>query len=233
MSKTFYEIEIRHDGLHKYRHLRGTDCQVVEEKAKAQLKTWDDMWETKCEIEKARSSRERAAKEKEGKKALAVTQTKEAEKALSDVENILSFVTGRDCKISWEYLKDLSNFNKPKPTEPKIEEIIEDDIPVEPLESDYKYHPKLNFLDKIFISLKKKKIDKLIALFKDDHEEWTKIKETIIKNNIQKREKANNEYQKRMDDYGIYLKRWEKEKVDFVEAQKAKNEAIDKQEKHI
>jgi restriction system protein len=229
MSRIFYEIEIRHDGLNKYRHIRGTDRQVVEEKAQAQRKAWNEMWAKQLEFEKVKSDRERAAKEKEGKKALAVTKTKEAEKALSDVENTLLLVIGRDCKINWEYLKDLSNFNKPKPTEPKIEEIIEDDIPLEPLESDYKYQPKLNLLDKLFSSFKKNKIDKLTTLFQDDHDEWTKTKETIIKNNIQKREKANNEYQKRLSDYDIFLKRWEKEKINFLEAKKAKNEAIDKQ----
>lgn len=229
MSRIFYEIEIRHDGLHKYRHIRGTDRQVVEQKAEAQRKAWNEMWAKKLEIEKVRSDRERTANEKEGKKALAVTQTKEAERALSDIESTLFFVLGKDCKINWDYLKDLSNFNKPKPTEPKIEEVIEDDIPVEPLESEYKYQPKFYILDKIFSSLKQKKIDKSIASFNDDHEEWERIKETTMNNNLQKQEKANNEYQKGKNDYDIYIKRWEKEKINFIEAQKANNEAIDKQ----
>jgi restriction system protein len=66
MSRMFYEIEIRHDGLNKYRHIRGTDRQVVEEKAQAQRKAWNEMWAKKLEVEKVKSGRERAAKEKEG-----------------------------------------------------------------------------------------------------------------------------------------------------------------------
>ncbi len=60
-----YEIEIRHDGLHKYRHIRGNNQQIVAQKAAAQIKAWEEMWERKCEIEKARSYREIAANEKQ------------------------------------------------------------------------------------------------------------------------------------------------------------------------
>ena len=52
-----YEIEIRHDGLNKYRHIRGNNRQVVEQKAKAQLIVWGEMWKKKLEIEKVKETR--------------------------------------------------------------------------------------------------------------------------------------------------------------------------------
>jgi len=217
-----YEIEVRHDGLNKYRHIRGNNPEVVEQKAKAQLIVWGEMWKKKLEIEKVKETRLRSTQE-------AAKQTNEAEKALSDIENTLIYVFGKDCKVNWEELKDLSNFDKSKPNEPKPEEVVEGEIPPEPLQSDGRYQPKFNFLEKIFTSLKQDKIDKFIAFFEKEHQEWEHIKETTINNNLRKKEKAKNDYQKRKNDYDIYLKRWEKEKDIFINNQKAKNEAIDKQ----
>jgi restriction system protein len=206
-----YEIEVRHDGLHKYRHIRGNNRQVVEQKAAAQIKAWADMWENKCEIEKRRSDREKAAWGKEAKKALALQKTKEAEKSLSDIDNTLLHIFDKDCKINWEELKDYSIFNMPKPNEPYFDDLINDNIQYpEPLQSDAIYQPKFNFLHKLFPSLKKRKIDKYDSYFNQDHEKWMQIKEDIL------------EYKNRIN-------RWEKNKNDFIEAQKAVNEAIDKQ----
>ena len=110
-----------------------------------------------------------------------------------------------------------------------MDKVLEDEIPIEPLESDYKYWPKINLLDKIFKNLKNRKIEKSLALFKEDHDVWEKRKESVIKSNLQKQEKAKNDFEKRSKDYNIYLAKWEKERNIFIENQKAKNEAIDKQ----
>jgi len=200
-----YEIEIRHDGLHKYRHIRGNNREVVAQKAEAQIKAWAEMWET-------------------------IIKTKEAEKALADIENILVDILDKDCKINWKELIDYSVFNKPKPSEPKLDEVIEDKIKShEPLQSDAKYQPKYNLLDIIFHSRKKRKIDRYVSLFKQHHKEWMQIKQWIANNNLVRHEKAKNEFLIRKNDYDINIKRWEKEKNDFIEAQNAKNEAINKQ----
>lgn len=189
MSRTFYEIEIRHDGLHRYRHIRGTDRHVVEQMALAQREAWDEIWRKKIKDEELRSERAKAARTKENKKSLAITQTNDAQKALSDIENTLLVVIAKDCKIDWEKIKDSSEFDKPKPVEAKMKE-----IPREPLETDYKYQPKLNILDKIFKNSKQRKIDKSLAWFKEEHEEWVKTKENIL-----------SEFKNKMDEYEINL----------------------------
>ena len=43
-SKEMWEIEIRHEGLNKYRKIRGSDQAVVEEKAFMQQREWEDIW---------------------------------------------------------------------------------------------------------------------------------------------------------------------------------------------
>ena len=45
--REMWEIEVRHSGLNKYRHIRGSDRSVVEQKARAQEQAWNEMWEKK------------------------------------------------------------------------------------------------------------------------------------------------------------------------------------------
>ena len=42
-----WEIEVRHEGLSKYRHIRVSDSYVVEKKAEAQKFVWEEMWQKK------------------------------------------------------------------------------------------------------------------------------------------------------------------------------------------
>jgi restriction system protein len=213
MSRIFYEIKIWHDGLNKFRHIRGTDRQIVEQKAQAQRKAWDDMWRNKLKAEELRSERAKAVWTKENKKSLAIRQTNDAQKALSDTDNTLLIVVNKDCKVDWDKIKDSSKFNKPQPVEPKLIEIA-----VEPLETDYKYQPKLTILDKIFKNLKQKKIDKSLAWFKEEHEEWVTLKETTL-----------NEFKNKMEEYEINLKKWKSDRDIFYDLQTVNNDAIDKQ----
>ena len=223
MPRIFYEIEISHDGLHKYRHIRGSDRLVVEHKARIQREAWDEMWRKKLDADRAKAEREKDALTIEKKKNLAVTKTKEAEKALVDMENTLLCIMNKDCKVNWENLKDFSIFAKQKPIAPIMDQLK--DIPPEPSEKDYKYQLKFNIFDKIFNTLKQKKINMSIALFNKDHDEWVKTKESIINDNLIKEEKFKND----KINYERDLKVWEKQKILFAEAQKEKNKSIDKQ----
>ena len=57
-SKFMYEIEIRHRGLNKYRHIKGSDKYIVEQKARVQQQVWDEMWEKKLLAEDKRAKKE-------------------------------------------------------------------------------------------------------------------------------------------------------------------------------
>lgn len=54
-----YEIEIRHRGLNKYRHIKGSDKYIVEQKAHMQQLAWDEMWEKKLLAEGKRVEKRR------------------------------------------------------------------------------------------------------------------------------------------------------------------------------
>jgi len=149
---------------------------------------------------------------KESKKSLAISQTNDAQKALSDIENTLLVVVRQDCKVNWKKIKDSSKFDKPKPVKPKM-----DVIPTEPLQTDYKYQPKLNILERIIKRFRQKKIDKSVALFNEEHEQWVTRKEMIL-----------SKFKNNMEQYEHKLKKWESDRNEYYALQKRKNEAIEK-----
>ena len=167
-----YQIEIKHDGLNKYRVIKGTDKYVVEQKARVQLRDWDTMWEKKLALQAEKSTRERAASEKEQKRELAIQLTNDALEQLSTIENTLKYTLSIDDKINWEDLNDKSKFNKEKPKAPKSIA-----IPSEPKDTDEIYRPKLGLLDKVLSSKKNKKVEEVKKLFIQDHEKWLVGKE--------------------------------------------------------
>lgn len=47
-TRRVYEIEVSHKGLNKYRHIRGTNRHVVQQKAAMQKIEWDEKWKKKA-----------------------------------------------------------------------------------------------------------------------------------------------------------------------------------------
>ncbi|TCP19476.1 restriction system protein, partial [Scopulibacillus darangshiensis] len=211
-----YEVEIKHDGLNKYRVIRGSNRYVVEQKAQAQMNQWNEMWEKKQVAETKKAERENIAREKEAKKALAEQQTQEASEEIKNIENTLLYTLEIDDKINWDSLKDQREFKKAKPASPTIVT-----IPEEPNKSHEQFQPHFNLFDKFFTSIKKKKIDQMNKLFERYHDEWE-----IEKTEAEKQ----NEASKRK--YEDLLHEWEVERKAFIENQEEKNKAIDQQIKH-
>ena len=185
-----WEIELRHDGLNKYRHIRGNDKYVVEQKAAAQRAIWNEMWQRKLE-------KEQKIEDKQTKIESSIEQTKEAIKAIEEIENTLKHTLNVDDKIDWEVLKDKSKFPKPKSQPPQLLS-----IPPMPKETDPYYQPKLGFLDKMLPSRKQMKIDNAKLLFENSYGERLKEKEDTLKKNAALEKKYQEE-----------LKQWERHGV--------------------
>ena len=60
-ARYIYELEVRHEGLKKYRLIRGSDRHVVEQKAWAQKAIWNEMWEKRSAGEEKRSLKQQSA----------------------------------------------------------------------------------------------------------------------------------------------------------------------------
>jgi restriction system protein len=215
-AKYMFQSEVRHKGLNKYRVIKGDSYYVVEQKAQAQLDQWNEMWKKKKEAEKKKAERDNLIREKEAKKELAIEFTREAEEKIKEIENTLLFTLEVDDSIDWDQLKDNSIFSKPKPKEPKVI-----DVPEEPHQNMERFQSKLNIFDKIFPSMKLKKVKSSEELFKKAYASWEKEKERILKENDEKLIK-----------YEQALLQWEEEKTKFHLEQDKKNKAIEEQKEN-
>lgn len=208
-----YEIEVKHEGLKKYRVIKGSDLYVVEQKARYQKQQWNEMWERRQEADRKRALREEAIIEKEEKKAYALQLTEEATEKIIELDNILISTLEINDAIDWEDLKDTEEFPDPEPVKPK-----EIEIPESPKEEDGKYQSKFGILDSIFKSKKEKKILDMKDLFNSDLETWGK-----------KVEEVKSENKKNSMLYEEALSQWVERKKKHKEKQAEKNTAIDKQ----
>jgi len=216
--REMWEIEVRHEGLNKYRHIRGSDRYVVEQKAAAQKQAWNEMWEKKKAAESKKCERDAAIRSKEEKKELAIIKTDEAQKALDELESTLKYTLSVDDAIDWSLLLNKKPFPKQKPHKPKP--VL---IPNEPKKSDQKYLPRIGFFDKIFTGSRKRKEDEANALFLNDHSSWVKKRKSI--------ESQNNESEQK---HAKDVEAWEREKSDYEKKQQANNTLInEKKEQYL
>ena len=116
--REMWEIEVRHEGLNKYRHIRGSDKCVVEQKAVAQKLAWDEMWEKKLAAEQKKLNREDVIRSKEENKELATIKTIEAEDAINQLETILAQTLEVDDAIDWDSLLNNKQYPDKKPSQP-------------------------------------------------------------------------------------------------------------------
>lgn len=173
-----YEREIKHEGLHKYRLIRGTDPNVVDQKAQAQLNQWREMWNKKVAKELEQKEKKKQAEKIEEKKTLAVQQTEEAQELLQNIENTLLYTLPRHDAINWEGLKDHSTYSVLPPEPP-----VPTPVPKKPMKTDHKYEPILNIFEQWLRSLREKKAEEMKAKFHRDIVAWEKEKEEIEKEN--------------------------------------------------
>lgn len=202
-----YYIDVQHEGLKKYRRIQGSDEYIVAQKAAMLKDSWDEMWERRLEVEI-----------KKAEKDIAAEKTKEAQKALDALENILKYTLNVNDVVDWDLLLDKSEYPQSKPAVPKPL-----DIPAEPQGTDSTFNPSLNLLDFVFPRLKKKKIKETNDLFISTYIQWkNEKKETEEKNLIL------------LSEYQNKLNQWEVERQKYLKEQGERNSKIlEKKDKYF
>ena len=157
MARYMYEIEISHDGLNKYRYIRGADKYVVEQKAAMQLAQWDEMWARK---EEKRIETER----KESKVEHARKITEQARELVEEIKGILAQTLSVHDAIDWELLLNREQFTPKKPQKP------EQNSAYKPRESDY--DPGKGLLDWVFKKKWERKLQEARRIFETALQDW-------------------------------------------------------------
>ena len=213
-----WEIEVRHDGLNKYRHIRGSDKYIVEQKASVQQLAWDEMWENKLIVEQKKNDREAAIKNKEEKKELAITKTNEAQEVIKQLEKILLHTLEVDDMINWDSLLNTNEYPESEPSKPTFAP-----PPSEPNQSDTKYQPNISFFNKLFSKSRIRKEDEAKGKFIADHKDWINEKSEIELKN-----------KKIESDHEMSVEDWETNKRKYEEKQEERNErTIEKKNQYL
>lgn len=138
-----FHIEIRHDGLNKYRLISGRDAWVVDQKADALKAQWDAEWARHVQREERQSSIY-------GGKFLAQTRTDEAKTAHASLTNLLENML-RSHELSWDALRLNTTFAEPMPAAPQLVSEPPAPVPAEPPEP-----PKATLLEIVVPALRRK-----------------------------------------------------------------------------
>ena len=214
-GRTYYYIDVRHDGLQKYRRIRGSDKYVVEQLAARQSAQWADQWATKRASEEKRGEREAAAYQRQAQKETARDRTIEAEAALQEVEEILQHALGKDHSVDWESLKRRDTFPEAMPVRPQPKNEPQKPCPAEP-----RFALKLSWIDKIFKSRLSRKQSEASQRYQSALREWEE--------NVKSVERTNSA---EASAYEPILREWERRNRDFLAEEDAYNQRIDTQKK--
>jgi len=162
-----YEFEVRHDGLHKYRVIRGTDRYGAERQAKAQVAAWNEIWTQKQQADAAIKAKAASAQAKDQKKSLAAERTKEAQAALSQLDQILIEGLKRKQRVTWDSFIDNRPFPEPLPSNP-----VPRPLPKEPQESNPRFEPVRKWYYFLFSNLREQAKEEARQRYIAAHADW-------------------------------------------------------------
>lgn len=204
-----HRIEVRHDGLHKYRVISGTDYGIVAEKARVQRDAWDSQWAVL-------QARQQQLSTTEQRKQFAIDRTEEALAGIAELEGLLRSKGRVDGPIKWKKLHDSARFPEKQPDLPEV--LLS---PPRPDPDDPEFAVRLGVLDKFFVGRRNRKelaaqnaFAARLAIWEDDCDRIRK--ETARLDAI----------------HTTRLAEWQARKDDFERIQADKNRNIDEFRSH-
>lgn len=224
--KIKYIAEITHKGLNDFKILTSDDSGVLRNKVNAHTAKLEEKWEKIVTKENINRSKEEIQKESE-------TLTKNALKALKEIDNILLSTLEIDDTVNWEQLKDKTKFKIESP-EKKLHSIItsiskpkKSSNLTKPNKPDLiDFQPKFSFIDKLFKSKKEAKNKHANLIYEEAIKEW----ETKCFQVDEENQKLNDKFKKDTQKYeNEVLKAKQKNTDDITEWEKAKDEFISNQ----
>src|SRR5882672_711240 len=128
-TRSSFFLDIRHEGLKKFRRISGPDPYMVQERARVQLEAWEDTWRKIVgRVDTARAIEE--------KKDQAAKRHQQAQEALEAISGVLAHTLAIDDRVKWETLKNAAGFDKPALVQPPAIQ-----VKPEPRSDDAQYQP--------------------------------------------------------------------------------------------
>ena len=200
VGRYYYQEEVRHDGLNKYRVLKAETEYELNQKVASLKAQWNEQWDRKCIIRNNEESQNYANE-----------LTRDAEKIQEELDSILlnSLVP---IPFDMNEKKDFSEYQvePPLPPNPLL-------LPIEPKRNFVKYNPTPSFFDIISKKRAKETRSKFDNIFSRDYLNWVDTKE-----------KLELHFQKEIKAYNEELEVWKVNRDFYKEKQLDKNLQIDK-----
>lgn len=210
MASFYYQTEVSHKGLNKYRVVKAQSKYELQKKVEALKAQWDEQWKRKVLQEEKRLEREQKIYTSEMGMQRAAHDTQCAEAVQSALDSIL--LDSIDTKeFDFSMMKRSDSFSEPKPSMQLLKA-----IPREPQREDEKYNPKASFLTKLSKAKKQQFNSNNDLAFAEDHSKWLDVKNRIEEENAGTVARYNNA-----------IHQWEKRKEDFYLKQEQENASID------
>jgi len=232
---TRYVAEIQHFGLGTYRILKDLDSFILDNKVDAQFRKWDDQWSKIVNKNQSQAY-------KEANLNIAEEKTKEAQNAHKEVEELLLATLEIDDTVDWNSLKDRKNFKSINPKsllQNELDKLIPPTTPsyrqLPPKPDKEMFQPSFSLVDKIFKSLKQKKVaqweemyELSLAIWKkgvDETEGYNKTLQDEFHQKVIEIDKQKNRIIARYDELEA---NWKSQEAEFYENQNEHNLKIDK-----
>ena len=206
-----WQCEIKHEGLHKYRVVKGETPAIMQLRAEMQMKSWNEQWERVQGSRAKKQAQLKAAHTKEANKQTAAERSREAQEDLDALEQVLASVLELDPTIDWERLKDHSPFPPPEPVRPK-----EELPPREPDINDAQFQPALNFIARLIPPIRDKECARVRGLFQGARQSWLSAKAAADRRNKQS-----------LEEFVKAHMAWEASKAEWQEDRRKRHAAID------
>jgi restriction system protein len=172
----FY-VDVKHDGLKKFRRLSGADKYVVEQRARAQAEAWAELWQRRVKLEHHREEQQQKVFAFETKRAKAARMTIDAQEAVASLGSILS--TGlKSAHFKLEMLYDTSLFLGAKPAAP-----AECELPWEPARNDPSFDIVKDLWSWLIPNVKRKRVDAAQLKYEKAHSDWLTARDLIARRN--------------------------------------------------
>ncbi|HEY0821737.1 MAG TPA: restriction endonuclease [Rhizobacter sp.] len=170
-GRVSYEVEVSHDGLSKYRLIKGDTFDIVDNKARMQAQEWDQRWTTTSEREERRSQREESRQQVLDRMEEADERTQVATEQLDAVRNHLIARLDDDMVVDWASRKRCTPFPEPEPAAPRPQPkpVKASGRPMPPKDI---YLPRLSWLDKLFAKRARQRIEAGEAKYAAALQQW-------------------------------------------------------------
>ena len=211
-----YQTKLYHKGLNEHKLLSASEKYLLESKINLQLQKWKERWNREVSFEEAN------------------LRTEEAQKALQEIEDLLSHTLSIDDSIPWDKLKDKKEFIEKNPkeylegtlsnsTKPVIGSMkplplrIDVKTPPKPDKNSVRYSIRLTLIDKLVPAKRRKKELMKEEEYQSDYLRW----EEVCKQKYSDYEREYKEveaYNKKVeDDFNIITASYERLKKHYID----------------